>query len=196
MSSALAVAAARRLGLPAGVRDAGLILAGSLLVAALAQISVPLPFTPVPVTGQTLGVLLVGAALGARRGAASLALYVAEGALGLPVFAPPGAPGPARLLGPTAGYLLGFIAGAWIVGRLAERGYGRHLGSAFTAMAAGQATIFTCGLIGLAPFVGAAGVLGAGFWPFVPGALIKSVLAALALHGAGRVLDDPTPEPR
>jgi len=95
--------------------DALLVVAGSLFVAALAQVSLPLPFTPVPITGQTFAVLLVGAVLGARRGAASLVLYLLEGSLGLPVFAN-GTNGLARLLGPTGGYLIGFVAAAWIVG--------------------------------------------------------------------------------
>src|SRR3989338_6477176 len=94
---------------------------GSLLVTLGAQVSLPLPFSPVPVTGQTFAVLLLGATLGARRGAAALLLYLAEGAAGLPVFAPGGLPGVARLAGPTGGYLLAFPAAAFLVGRLAEK---------------------------------------------------------------------------
>jgi biotin transport system substrate-specific component len=101
-----------------GWADASLIVGASLLVALMAQVSVPLPFSPVPITGQTFAVLLVGAALGAKRGSASLLLYLLEGAAGLPVFAGGGA-GPATFLGPTGGYLIGFVAAAWLVGALA-----------------------------------------------------------------------------
>lgn len=105
-----------------------LVVAGSLLVALLAQVSIPLPFTPVPVTGQTLGVLLVGGALGSRLGAASLALYLGEGAIGLPVFA--GGVG-GLPVGPTGGYLVGFVLMAYVVGYLAERGWDRSWGRSF-----------------------------------------------------------------
>jgi biotin transport system substrate-specific component len=94
-----------------------LVVAGSAIVALTAQIALPLPFTAVPVTGQTFGVLLVGVLLGPRAGAAALVLYLIEGLAGLPVFAPFGSPGPTRLIGPTAGYLLAFPLAAWIVGR-------------------------------------------------------------------------------
>ena len=95
-------------------RDVALIVAGSLLVAALAQIIIPLPFTPVPLTGQTFAVLLVGAALGSKRGLASMLLYIIEGALGFPFFAG-GASGLHVLIGATAGYLVGFVAAAYVI---------------------------------------------------------------------------------
>jgi biotin transport system substrate-specific component len=183
MDSTLALTLSRRLACPAWVRDAGLVGAGSLLVAALSQVSLPLPFTPVPLTGQTFAVLLVGAALGARRGAASLALYILEGGLGLPVFAG-GAAGPARLLGPTGGYLLGFVAAAWVVGRLAERGLDRRRLTALLAFLAGEIAIYACGLAWLASFVGVREAVLAGLWPFLPGDVLKALLAALALPGA------------
>ena len=91
--------------------DTVLIACGSMLVALTAQISIPLPFSPVPVTGQTLAVLLIGALLGSRRGALSLVAYLLAGLIGLPVFAS-GAAGPAYIMGPTGGYLVGFIAAA------------------------------------------------------------------------------------
>ncbi len=166
--------------------DAALIVAGSLLVAALAQVVIPLPFTPVPVTGQTLGVLLVGAALGGRRGAASLALYLTEGALGLPVFGG-GAAGLARVLGPTGGYLAGFVLAAFVVGYLAERGRDRRLPASLLVFAAGEAVIFACGLAWLALFVGPAHALAAGLWPFLPGDALKALLAAGLLPAAWRL---------
>ncbi|MCS7251828.1 MAG: biotin transporter BioY, partial [Thermoflexus sp.] len=133
--------------------DAMLILGGSLFTALMAQISIPLPFTPVPITGQTLAVLLVGAALGSRRGALSIATYVLEGALGLPVFAG-GTAGISRLQGPTGGYLIGFVAAALITGWLAERGWDRRPLSTALAMLAGNAVIYLFGLPWLALFLG------------------------------------------
>jgi biotin transport system substrate-specific component len=115
-----------------------LVVGGSLVVALSAQLVVRLPFTPVPITGQTLGVLLVGAALGARRGAAALALYLMEGAAGLPFFAG-GMAGAAYLLGPTGGYLLAFPLAAFITGWAAERGWDRNGLTTAAAMTLGVA---------------------------------------------------------
>ncbi len=163
-------------------RDFILILVGSLVVALSAQISVPLPFSPVPVTGQTFGVLLVGALLGSRRSALSLLAYLGEGALGLPVFAG-GTGGLVRLAGPTGGYLLGFVATAFLVGRLCERGWDRRLLTIAIAMLLGNAIIYLFGLPWLARFVGPDKVLALGLLPFIPGDLLKITLAALALPG-------------
>ena len=106
------------------VRDALLVLGGSLLVAAFAQIRIVLPFTPVPLTGQTLAVLLVGAALGKNHASISMLLYLGMGIVGMPVFAG-GAQGLAYLSGATGGYLIGFVAAAYIIGWLAEQGLDR-----------------------------------------------------------------------
>ncbi|MBI4758069.1 MAG: biotin transporter BioY [Chloroflexi bacterium] len=163
-------------------RDFMLILVGSLVVALSARISVPLPFSPVPVTGQTFGVLLVGALLGSRRGALSLLAYLGEGALGLPVFAG-GTGGLVRLAGPTGGYLVGFVAAAFLVGRLCERGWDQRLPTAGAAMLLGNAVIYLLGLPWLARFVGPDKVLALGLLPFIPGDLLKITLAALALPG-------------
>ncbi|MDW8185453.1 MAG: biotin transporter BioY [Anaerolineae bacterium] len=161
-----------------------LILGGSLFAALMAQIAIPLPFTPVPITGQTLAVLLVGASLGSRRGALSIAAYVLEGALGLPVFAG-GAAGISRLQGPTGGYLIGFIAAAFITGWLAERGWDRRPLSTALAMLAGNAVIYLFGLPWLALFLGGflgpKGAIALGLLPFIPGDLLKLALATLLL---------------
>ena len=129
--------------------EALLVLAGSGLIALSAWIAVPLPFSPVPVTAQTFAVLLVGSALGARRGAASALAYLAEGCSGLPVFAG-GAAGPHVLAGPTGGYLAGFVLGAWMCGALAERGWDRRAISTIASMALGNALILAIGLLWLA----------------------------------------------
>jgi biotin transport system substrate-specific component len=162
-------------------------VAGSLLIAIAAQFQIPLPFSPVPVTGQTFAVLLVGAALGARLGAGAVALYVIEGLAGLPVFAG-GASGLARLSGPTGGYLVGFVLAAILVGALAERGWDRRIWSTGLAMLLGMVVIYLCGLAWLARFVPAAGLLQAGLYPFIAGDLYKLVLATLALPTAWRIV--------
>jgi biotin transport system substrate-specific component len=163
-----------------------LVLAGSTLIALAAQIRIPLPFSPVPVTGQTFAVLLVAAALG-RLGLASVIAYLIEGAIGLPVFAG-GTFGVATIVGPTGGYLIGFALAAAIVGSAAERGWDRHFATALAAMFLGEAAIYVCGLAWLARFVPSERLLDAGFIPFIPGDLIKMVLAALALPGAWRLV--------
>jgi biotin transport system substrate-specific component len=173
--------------------DSALVLAGSALIALSARVAIPLPFSPVPVTGQTFAVLLVGAALGRWRGAAAVLAYLAEGAAGLPVFAGAHA-GPAVLLGPTGGYLFGFVPGAWLCGLLAERGWDRRVGSTILSMILGNVAIFAVALPWLARYVGSSNVWALGFWPFIPGDVVKIGLAAAALplawkwlgRGAGR----------
>ncbi len=163
------------------------VLVGSLTVAALARLAYVLPFTPVPVTGLTLGVLLVGATLGSRRGALALALYLLEGAAGLPVFAGGGS-GPARLLGPTAGYLWSAPLAAWVVGRLAEKQWDRAPSTAFLAMVAGNISIYAVALPWLALFVGPGRVVETGLLPFVLGDLLKAALATVLLPAAWKAV--------
>ncbi len=170
------------------------LLAGAAFVALLARVTLPLPFTPVPLTLQTLGVLLVGAALGSRLGAQALLLYLAAGAAGLPVFAGGGA-GAAWFAGPTGGFLLGFVPAAWTAGALVERfDSGRRPLPAFLAMLAAGAVIYAFGLAGLAGWMLLAGeaagpgkLLVLGLLPFVPGDLLKAAAAALLLPGAWRM---------
>ncbi|MFO7679213.1 MAG: biotin transporter BioY [Chloroflexota bacterium] len=155
-----------------------LVVGGSLLVALAAQIEIPM--WPVPVTMQTFAVLLVGGLLGSRLGAMSLLLYLAEGALGLPVFAG-GAGSVLHFAGPTAGYLFGFVAAAFVAGWLCERGWSRKVETAVFAMFLGTAAIYLFGLPWLAQFTGWDKVLQLGLIPFIPGDVLKVILAALAL---------------
>jgi len=120
-----------------------LVVAGALFVALTAQIVIPT--VPVPFTGQTFGVLTAGAALGFRRGALALLLYLALGVIGMPVYAE-GDSGFARIVGPTGGYLIGFVVSAALVGRLAELGWDRHIGGSLAAMAIGTAVIYAIGV--------------------------------------------------
>lgn len=160
-----------------------LILAGSLLVALCAQISLPLPFSPVPVTGQTFAVLLLGATYGARRSAAALLLYLAEGAAGLPVFSPAGLPGVARLLGPTGGYLVAFPAAAFLLGWLVERSGGRRWWRWLGGVLAAEAVIFAAGTVWLKLLTQTSWgeAAGLGLLPFLPGELAKVALLAVCL---------------
>src|SRR5438093_5499711 len=129
----------------AGALDNVVLVASASLVTALgAQLAIPLPWSPVPITGQTFAVLLTGAVLGARRGFLAQALYLAEGAMGLPVFAG-GAAGVAKLMGPTAGYLIAFPFAAMLTGALAERGWDRRFLTMLAAMLLGSAVIFVRG---------------------------------------------------
>ena len=166
--------------------DAALIVGGSLLVALGAQVAIRLPFSPVPVTGQTLAVLLVGALLGSRRGALSLLVYLLEGLAGLPVFAA-GAFGLAYVMGPTGGYLVGFAVAAFVVGWLAERGWDRRLIGATLAMVVGNVAIYACGLPWLSIFVGRQS-FALGLAPFVAGDILKLVLAAVLLPAGWKLV--------
>ncbi len=165
---------------PALAYDLALITGGSLVVALSAQVAIRLPFSPVPITAQTLAVLLVGVLLGSRRGGAALLAYLAEGAAGMPVFAG-GTGGAAVLSGPTGGYLLGFVVAATVTGVLAERGWDRRVVTALAAMALGNLVIYAFGLSWLGTFVGAGRALDLGLWPFVPGDLAKLALATALL---------------
>ena len=156
---------------------------GSALIALAAQVAIPLPGSPVPVTGQTFAVLLVAAALGPRFGPASVALYVVEGLIGLPVFAG-GTSGPARIAGPTGGYLAGFVLAAYVVGLLAELGWDRRIWTCVLAMLAGEVVIYAFGLAALSRFPLPNGVLEAGLLPFLIGDAYKVALAAIALPTA------------
>jgi len=167
--------------------DVALVMGGSLFIALSAQVAIHLPFSPVPVTGQTLAVILVGMLLGSRRGSLALLTYLAEGLAGLPVFAG-GTAGPARLLGPTGGYLVGFIVAAYVTGLLAERGWDRRVGTTLLAMLFGNAVLYALGLPWLAAFVGVRRALPLGLYPFIPGDLLKVVLAALLLPAGWKLL--------
>lgn len=175
---------ARPLGL---AFDLTLVLGGALLVALGAQFAFPLPFGPVPITAQTLAVLLVGALLGSVRGGLSMLVYLSQGLVGFPVFAAGGA-GVAYFLGPTGGYLLGFVAGATLVGWLAEQGWDRHIATTLLAMLLGNVAIFAFGLAWLGMITGTEQVLAVGLYPFLPGIVVKSVAAALLLPLGWRVL--------
>lgn len=162
-------------------RDILLVFGFAALVGVAAQIAVPLPFTPVPITGQTFAVLLGAAALGATRGASGMALYLALGVAGVPWFAPGN--------GASFGYIIGFVLAAAVVGLLAERGADRSFLRIAAAMALGNVLIYAVGV----PYLMAAADLDlrtgftAGVWPFLPGDALKLALAATLVPGAWRL---------
>ena len=162
-----------------------LAIGGSSFVAAASQIYVPLQ--PVPITMQTFAVLVIGAAYGWRLGAGTVALFLAEGAVGLPVFAgfTGGLP---TLFGPTGGYLFGFVLAAGLVGWLAERGWDRRPHMTGLAMLLGNIVIYVPGLLWLAKFVVTEEVLAAGLMPFLWGDLVKLLLAVAALPLAWKLV--------
>jgi biotin transport system substrate-specific component len=172
---------------PGVAREIVLVLGGVLLIALAAQVQIPLPFSPVPVTGQTFAVLLLGALYGSKRGAATVLTYLVLGTVGFPVFAG-GAAGAARLMGPTAGYLVGFIAAAFVVGALAERGWDRRPWTTAGAMILGNLIIYAVGVAWLARFVGWDKVLATGVLPFLAGDALKIALAMLLLPAGWRLL--------
>jgi biotin transport system substrate-specific component len=172
------------------LRDAVLVAAGTAFVAGLAQVTVPL--WPVPITGQTLAVVIVGAALGARRGALALSLYLVLGIAGLPIFAAFSG-GTEQLTNPSFGFVIGFIPAAALVGWLAERNWDRRIWLAVPAFVVASAVPFLFGLPWLAVSLGHLGlpddlnsVLVAGFYPFVIGGLVKAVVGAVAVPLAWR----------
>ena len=180
-------------------KQALMVVAGSLFIAIAAQISVP--FFPVPLTLQTLAILIVGLTLGARLGAVTLIAYLAQGATGLPVFANGGA-GLPYMMGPTFGFLLGFVAMAWIVGYAADRGWAKGFVGAAVASLVASAVIYIPGIAWPMAVASATGVeagwvgqaFGSYYWtyfiaPFLLGDAVKAVLAALVVTGAWKLLE-------
>jgi biotin transport system substrate-specific component len=172
------------------VRMTAIVFAGSAFTAVCARLSLPLPFSPVPITGQSLAVLLVGAVLGARAGGLAMVCYLGEGAIGLPVFAG-GTGGPAVLAGATAGYLWAFPAAAFVAGAIIDRLHGRQSAAVtLLALVLADAVVFAGGVPWLGSFlhIGPARAADLGLWPYVPGDLAKVVLVAMAVSSGRNVL--------
>ncbi len=180
MSQALA-----RRGLSAPYTAAIAVAAGSLLLAASSWVEAPM--WPVPITLQTYAVCILGALFGARLGAAAVCAYLIEGALGLPVFAG-GAGGFAHLIGPTGGYLVGFLFAAAVAGALVRRGWGETFVALLAIMAGAHIVIFAFGVLQLQLFVGWAQAWTGGVAPFLIGSIIKSVAAAATIRAAAPLL--------
>lgn len=165
-------------------RNVVLAILGTALLTISAKVQVP--FYPVPMTMQTFVVLVIGMAYGWRLGGATVLLYLGEGAVGLPVFASGG--GYAYFVGPTGGYLVGFLAAAVAIGWLAERGWDRNPLLAVLALALGTVVIFMLGLAWLSVLIGFQPAIANGLVPFIPGAIVKLALAAVTLPVAWRMV--------
>ena len=175
--------------LPKAAYTGALVAGFSLLIALSAQIAIPLPFTPVPVTLQTLMVLATGALLGSRRGAAAVLLYIGEGLVGLPVFSL-GRSGIVHLAGPTGGYLVGFVATAFLAGLFSERGWDRNGLLAFTGLMIADLALFVPALLWLAAFTGFSNVLVMGALPFILADVLKAIVCASLLPVGWKLLGD------
>jgi biotin transport system substrate-specific component len=167
------------------VRDVLLVVGAAGFVGVLAQISIHLSFTPVPITGQTLGVLLAGTALGWKRGAAAMALYGVAGLVGVPWFAGHSS----GYVGASFGYIIGFVLCAALCGYLAERGADRAVLKSVPAMVAGEIVMYGAGVLWLGAYlhVGLAKSIALGLTPFLAGDAIKAAIAAVLLPGAWRL---------
>ena len=167
------------------VADGLRIITANILLVLCAQIAIPLPWSPVPITGQTFGVLFVAVLFGSRRGALALLLYLLEGISGLPVFQPFGLPGPARFFGPTAGYLLACPPAAFLTGWVLERGAMQSIRRVASALLFGEAIIFFGGCAWLAAGIGLgwSSALRLGALPFIPGEIVKLTLIVATVYG-------------
>ena len=166
--------------------DAIVVICGSLILCLSAQVRVYLPISPVPITGQTFAVLMLAALLGSRRGVLAVIAYLMEGVAGLPVFA--GGIGLQVILGPTGGYLFGFIAVAYVVGKLAEMGWDRRVSTTIVAMLAGEIVLYTFGVCWLAIMANIRTALVVGLYPFIVGDILKIALAAAVLPAGWKLL--------
>ncbi|HEY7691817.1 MAG TPA: biotin transporter BioY [Gaiellaceae bacterium] len=193
-AATLRVAVFPRSGL---LTDVLLVLAGTGLIAAAAQLSVKLPFTPVPITGQTFAVILVGASVGSLRGTASALLYLWLGVAGAPIYAHHDS-GWDVITSASGGYIVGFVLAAAAAGLLAEHGWDRRFSSSIGAMLTGNVIIYLVGLPWLAVVLGTnlEKTLEYGLYPFVPGDMFKLYLAAAVLPTAWRLVDRVGPGAR
>jgi biotin transport system substrate-specific component len=190
MSQSLTQVAERRSGALDIARQAAFVVGASLFVAVCAHIYLPLPGTPVPLTVQNLAVLLVGLSLGSRRGFLAMALYLAEGASGLPVFSPTGPGGIAQLIGPTAGYLIAYPFVAALAGFIFERGKPTFSCAAIAALS-GEILLFAGGISWLYVLTHSlARAIGLGLYWFVFAEIMKVMLAAGAIRTWHRVFPD------
>ncbi|MGH8828751.1 MAG: biotin transporter BioY [Jiangellaceae bacterium] len=171
------------------VRDAALVVGAAGFTALMAQIAFPVPGSPVPVTGQTLAVMLAGATLGVGRGVAAMLLYLIVGMVGVPVFSD-GSGGVSVVFGATGGYLIGFVVAAAAMGWAASRGWDRSPLKAIPVFLIGQVIVFGIGVPWLAvvAHLDAGAAIAAGFTPFIVGGLVKGAIASALLPAAWKLV--------
>jgi len=172
----------------ASIYDGLCIFCGSLLLALMAQLSIQLWFTPVPITMQTFGVMLIGALLGSKRGSLSILLYLGEGAVGLPVFAG-GRGGIASLIGPTGGYLFAFVISAFVIGFLLEKGWKGNYFLTMIAFSIGSILTLGLGALWLSFYVGVENAWIMGVYPFLIGCALKILTAAFLVPSGWKLID-------
>ena len=192
MTATIPYAITQRLVRGRAAVDVLLVVGASVLIALAAQIAIPIPFSPVPLTMQPLAVLFIGVVLGAGRGATAATLYLLEGLGGLPVFAQ-GHGGAIWLLGPTAGYLYSYPAAAWLAGWFSERGWGSTMVRAVAGMLAALAVIYAGGWSWLAMLTSPRAAFAAGVAPFIVADVVKIALGAALLPYAQRLVAKTTP---
>ena len=163
------------------------ILLASWLIGVSAQFSIILPFSPIPITAQTIIILLMGVLLGKERGTAAVGLYILQGVAGLPVFAG-GKSGLLTLVGPTGGYLVGFLGAVYVVGILSELRHDNSIRYTVFSLIIGNVIIYAFGLIWLVRFVGETQALSLGFFPFLVGDIVKIFIGVLVLTGSQKIL--------
>ena len=163
------------------------VLLASWLIGVSAQLSIALPFSPIPITGQTIIILLMGFLLGKERGTAAVGLYILQGVAGLPVFAG-GKSGLLTLVGPTGGYLVGFLGAVYVVGILSELRHDNSISYTVFSLIIGNVIIYAFGLIWLVRFVGETQALSLGFFPFLVGDIVKIFIGVLVLTGSQKIL--------
>lgn len=163
------------------------VMAASIALALFAQVAIWLPFTPVPITLQSMAIFLLALTMGPKKSSLAVIAYLAQGSLGLPVFAG-GLVNPLWFLGPRVGYFLGFVVAAWLIGYLAQIKKERTLIETFLILFLGEAVLLTLGSIGLSFFVGLPNAIGMGVLPFLVGDAVKITLAALSLKPLNRWL--------
>ena len=163
------------------------VLLASWLIGVSAQLSIALPFSPIPITAQTIIILLMGVLLGKERGTAAVGLYILQGVAGLPVFAG-GKSGLLTLVGPTGGYLVGFLGAVYVVGILSELRHDNSIRYTVFSLIIGNVIIYAFGLIWLVRFVGETQALSLGFFPFLVGDIVKIFIGVLVLTGSQKIL--------
>lgn len=165
--------------------DLLVLVSASLMIAALSQLEFFVPFSPVPVTGQTFAVLAAGLLLGSTGGASAVLLYLAEGSIGLPFFAG-GSSGVHHFIGPTGGYLAGFVGAAYLAGLFSGSGFGRSFFGLFSALILADLSLYVFGVLWLSTFVGREHAVQLGFFPFIFGDFIKILLLSLSFPLLGK----------
>ncbi|MCB1113811.1 MAG: biotin transporter BioY [Chlamydiia bacterium] len=162
------------------------VFSGSVLLALISQVAIPLPFTPVPLSLQTFTIFMLAMTLGSKKGTASVLTYLAQGTIGLPVFAG-GLSNPAWIMGPRGGYLIGFALAAWVVGKLYESCSNKSLKNTLLILFAGEAMILIPGALWLAAFVGYSNAFSLGVAPFLAGGALKIIAASLLIAPTQKV---------